>query len=424
MNQLCDDFLKYIIYNNKGFDELRYELLKSIVTNSKINTTNMEETNPLYRGLDNIKKLIAEIKKIKKINGDNETYYYNIVKKIVMYRTDYISIGIENVPIISIGVEDVPIHFLNTMIKKRTEWLTNEIIETYISTLIYNHPNISYINSQVWQLSEESSINKHWTKNTEIIFIPILINGNHWIGCIIDIKLYTFRVYDPMNQIGKNKPVIEKIKRIGKTLSIVLKDDREWFYINEKLIEQKDTFNCGVFVCAYFLCYVLNNKLILPFNPDKMRLDIYNNIIHFNDIKDGPNSLFSTSITNSNDIKDEPTSITNSNENEIKDNEIKDEPASITNSNENEIKDNDSRTQLSLSNYFKKENPIINFKNLQYLTMENTSIDYIPSSLIHLIELECINCSNLMIIPSECTRLTKLFIISCKKFFEIPNKCI
>jgi len=125
------------------------------------------------------------------------------------------------------------------------------------------------------------------------IFFPVNLFDNHWIlvvydtkdklltGCDSYISAFTKRATEEevLSKLAKylkfeffyrhRKRGDTSQKRELYKLELSTVDDCEFIYLDEKqLIQQKDTFNCGVFVCWYMYCLCNSLPLTTPILPN------------------------------------------------------------------------------------------------------------------------------------------------------------
>lgn len=108
-------------------------------------------------------------------------------------------------------------------------------------------------------------------KKKSFIYLPILINGNHWILIIINTIKNTIQTYDPRKPIVANHELIKQAEKFYNELEYKWNDTKTNFKseVNYSLPLQRDNYNCGVLV-TYAIDVTSNNKTI-PEITDKKR---------------------------------------------------------------------------------------------------------------------------------------------------------
>ena len=115
-----------------------------------------------------------------------------------------------------------------------------------------------------------------------ITFLPILINNNHFCLYIINNNNKTFQYYNPFGYAPLESKLMQRkfIKFLNKlTVFCNLNIDEYVFVDPPNTIKQKDTYNCGVFVCFVMLRMSENLCTNIKFEPDKFRQKLMNYIL-------------------------------------------------------------------------------------------------------------------------------------------------
>ncbi|KAG1704505.1 hypothetical protein DVH05_005435 [Phytophthora capsici] len=83
-----------------------------------------------------------------------------------------------------------------------------------------------------------------------LLLIPVHVNGNHWCGVVADIKKGVITVFDPQ----QDRECIEQLKHVVKMVLYPLLPQQERGYtcITFALLDQLDSYNCGVFVIIFY----------------------------------------------------------------------------------------------------------------------------------------------------------------------------
>jgi Ulp1 family protease len=110
----------------------------------------------------------------------------------------------------------------------------------------------------------------------------VTVNNNHWTLCFADIKEKIFYYIDSLkdNSIVNNTP-FESWKKFCATRKGL--SSNNWKLSQPKFICQKDSYNCGVFVCHFF-SLLINRQvdlLNLPIDINCFRSEIYKTIFSY-----------------------------------------------------------------------------------------------------------------------------------------------
>jgi hypothetical protein len=124
------------------------------------------------------------------------------------------------------------------------------------------------------------------------IFFPVNLFDNHWILVVYDTKHKLLTGCDSYISEFTKKATEEVLSKLAKylkfeffyrhrkrddtsqkrelySLELFTVDECEFIYLDEQqLIQQKDTFNCGVFVCWYMYCLCNSLPLTTPILPN------------------------------------------------------------------------------------------------------------------------------------------------------------
>ncbi|XP_020599873.1 ubiquitin-like-specific protease 1A [Phalaenopsis equestris] len=105
-------------------------------------------------------------------------------------------------------------------------------------------------------------ITKEAVKDVKIIFFPI-IHNQHWILLVLDLKLRKWRIYDSLpNQMHK-AGATEVINMFARDAADVFTTKiHKWFIsITKHVPSQRNSFDCGMFVCKYMETLVQIEKV-------------------------------------------------------------------------------------------------------------------------------------------------------------------
>ena len=149
-------------------------------------------------------------------------------------------------------------------------WLTNFVIESAINLFIEEEEHLfqlipSEISSKIFN---EEQIPLHFIDVVQLkkpkIFMPILINQNHWILCYIDLINKTLTLLDPLgSDTSKSDIFLCKFKSFlskysaKRSESIVNPNDIKVSMKGH--VKQMDSYNCGAFV-IYYSQQIIKNK--------------------------------------------------------------------------------------------------------------------------------------------------------------------
>lgn len=150
----------------------------------------------------------------------------------------------------------------------RTEWLNEEVINTYLLLLTYQFPHVCFLDSY-WSFflatkGQESVNTQPKTKDiisslsqrkVSSLIIPVHINMNHWVLCYLNFQQSIWTIWDSTGNFASlpNTPFLTEMKRwlentLNKTaINFVLPitpDTRHQDTLN-------DYSNCGVWICYY-----------------------------------------------------------------------------------------------------------------------------------------------------------------------------
>ena len=168
-----------------------------------------------------------------------------------------------------------------------TGWLTDTIIDSYLYSVTKNKIGIKFFDTGISQMVEtyEEKIPldvlnlKQIAKNSNFIFMPTNPSRAHWILLVLNLQTHELGVYDPyLHTNEKHNPdsramrllnIWKEIYRLQRNVDLRLN------YPDHKI--QKDSYNCGVFVC-WFVNRLVNNLPLTDNNYDIncFRTDILN----------------------------------------------------------------------------------------------------------------------------------------------------
>ncbi|KAF8597822.1 cysteine proteinase, partial [Ceratobasidium sp. AG-I] len=137
-------------------------------------------------------------------------------------------------------------------------WLNDEVVNFYLAIVRQRAENYVF-NTFFYEKCDQYESVKGWTNNINIftknmIFIPIHIDGNHWICAVIRPQSMVIEIYDSMKVERRNvyqrlcKYLVQEYRerRLGRI------KPADWVYhVNPDAPMQSGSVDCGVFVCQY-----------------------------------------------------------------------------------------------------------------------------------------------------------------------------
>lgn len=170
-------------------------------------------------------------------------------------------------------------------------WLNDELINAYLGLVEARSNRFSLLNAGGESVLAFSSYfyNKltiggrydyeqvaEWLEKVVIthydrIFIPINHNNSHWSLCVVEVQRRVIRHLDSIH--GQKLDIMDNIRkwflqRLWRTLQMELHDKDVVLEIHEKPPQQKNTSDCGVFVCKF--ADFISKNLVLDFTHDHM----------------------------------------------------------------------------------------------------------------------------------------------------------
>lgn len=105
---------------------------------------------------------------------------------------------------------------------------------------------------------------KNFKIHKKNLFIPLIVNGNHWCAVEINISKREFTYLDPFGE-----ELSTSISYLKKFITYLEKSDQLnelqnvhcWKMISKKHIEQRDAYNCGIFILYFFKQLIKNKSL-------------------------------------------------------------------------------------------------------------------------------------------------------------------
>lgn len=112
--------------------------------------------------------------------------------------------------------------------------------------------------------------------DTELIFIPLNIDGRHWVAVSISIRDRFIHFFDSLQSSNNERKLDDYAKKIhsflykyGKSKERDLAEYKEWKIIHEKNIPQQDNgHDCGVYALQFIEC--LSRRARFEFNQSDM----------------------------------------------------------------------------------------------------------------------------------------------------------
>jgi len=110
---------------------------------------------------------------------------------------------------------------------------------------------------------------------------PICFNG-HWKLCVILVKESKFILFNSLSLKRSNNRCEEfkNWKSFCCKFQSAKLADIHWRFFSIDCVQQKDTFNCGTFICYYLKCVINDefDKLKVEFDPVGFRKEIFETI--------------------------------------------------------------------------------------------------------------------------------------------------
>ncbi|KAF1774973.1 Ulp1 protease family, C-terminal catalytic domain [Phytophthora cactorum] len=119
-------------------------------------------------------------------------------------------------------------------------WHNDNVISAFTKTLTDKYSNNTTISCPAYDAEFAGSAEK------DLVFMPMNINGNHWVCLVVDKALATIYSYDSFDKRANQNPQAEVAdelikKSLPKAYQVVA--------VHSPI--QKDGYNCGLFVCLY-----------------------------------------------------------------------------------------------------------------------------------------------------------------------------
>ena len=150
------------------------------------------------------------------------------------------------------------------------QWLNDNVINYYLNLLTIGLNKSCYLfNTFFWlKMSDSVPSVDSWFCNLNLFafrfhLIPIHLNGNHWMLICVDTHRSKVTLFDSF--LGFHPSVLEKIKEFYnrhhfKTFGAFLSDI--WVFEHASSIPtQKNSFDCGVFVCKFAELYLRESTI-------------------------------------------------------------------------------------------------------------------------------------------------------------------
>ena len=106
----------------------------------------------------------------------------------------------------------------------------------------------------------------------DIIAGPLLINNNHWLAMIIDIRYNKFFLLDPMKE---PTPKLQDTFDCWVNYYASRNDRRaiNWICESQSHPIQTDNYNCGVFVINFIRSYIINGNFHFETSKTSLQCD-------------------------------------------------------------------------------------------------------------------------------------------------------
>jgi hypothetical protein len=166
---------------------------------------------------------------------------------------------------------DHPLLFIDVWRYKNDGWVSNHFVGCYYFLLnrykrFVNDDCSIFLDTSFWgnyimadSLSPRSKVlqlrkvfRNYKISLDSVLYIPALVNNNHFICFVVNFNLKLVEVYDSLDQHYPNE-----VGTLTKMLSLLEKSDVAWTvednYLNPSIARQRDTHSCGFFVCFYAL---------------------------------------------------------------------------------------------------------------------------------------------------------------------------
>ncbi|XP_047137477.1 uncharacterized protein LOC124813981 [Hydra vulgaris] len=161
-------------------------------------------------------------------------------------------------------------------------WLQDEVIGGFLHCLEMKYPSMKYLGpTEALAISYSKSLKLLWKdvdmKIIKQVFIPFNPTNSHWILIHLKVKTEEVTILDPLhcNNMPNNSSY-NKCILVAKNLF-----KQKFNILNAKVISapshclQKDSYNCGVYVCYYALQLCEEKNLNDPFDEVDFRKYIY-----------------------------------------------------------------------------------------------------------------------------------------------------
>lgn len=165
-------------------------------------------------------------------------------------------------------------------VNDRDRWLSNFIIDEYLK-IISKHSSLT-VKTIPWEKFEKSSVDnlsKEFNNDIttyDLVLIPCNeVSTEHWFLVAIIPEDEAIVALDSLTQPNKLKSKVKRSLRKCSDLVSALNPKLKWqLYCGQEaqVPQQRNGFDCGVFVCIFSRCLALSQPLIDPCNIPKFRL--------------------------------------------------------------------------------------------------------------------------------------------------------
>jgi hypothetical protein len=182
-------------------------------------------------------------------------------------------------------------HFKGLLVHRieKDMWISSAVVDSYLSVLAQPHESVCCVPSTFWAATATVST-QHvaadvWGKfacKSQFTFMPLHVNGNHWILVVIDSVNQELCVYNPIGdteprqQIAKLKDRLKRIRQLFPNTALpCIEHFKALHSIKCPPLFQPDNYNCAI-VClliAEKICTSSTSKVSLTSNDLRLYRD-------------------------------------------------------------------------------------------------------------------------------------------------------
>ena len=187
-----------------------------------------------------------------------------------------------------VNIVDHPLKRSQLKCLRDKKWLRDDVLDAYMALLQERAAKAEkkqkFLPMHFYQLISAVDYNVRsglaYVKEQDLfewdyLYIPINVDGNHWVMVVVDFKKHTLWALDPLPPAGDNgygrehelATVARFLNDLGKARYGAGKDVLTWSRKDMLGIPvQPDTYNCGVYVLMYAECMSRGSMIVIDPN--------------------------------------------------------------------------------------------------------------------------------------------------------------